>query len=223
MGAFDLFPTWYPQQDGPLFVGNLDHLFDEAGNQYPYEVWLDLEEGASPQRVLDAIQEANPPVNRWQVAAAELASERDRPERQGLLGFLSIGFIAAALLTVLGFLLYALFSYRQRFIELGILRAIGLSSGGMTSFLAWELAFLIASGLGLGTLLGVWTSEFFIPYLQVGSGPDVRIPPYQVQIAWPAIYRIWALFGVLFLVALIVLAARCCVCASSRRSAQQTT
>jgi putative ABC transport system permease protein len=207
VGTFDLFPTWYPQQDGPLFVGNLEHLFDEAGNQYPYEVWLSLVKGATAEGTLEAIQEANPLVSRWKVAAAELASERDRPERQGLLGFLSIGFIAAALLTVLGFLLYALFSFRQRFIELGILRAIGLSSGGMTAFLAWELAFLIVSGLALGTLLGVWTSQFFIPYLQVGSGPDVRIPPYEVQIAWPAIYRIWALFGALFVVALAVLAA----------------
>jgi putative ABC transport system permease protein len=207
VGTFDLFPTWYPEQDGPLFVGNLNHLFEEAGNQYPYEVWLNLEEGAKATGVLGAIREANPMVSRWDVAASEVAGERDRPERQGLLGFLSIGFVAAALLTVLGFLLYALFSFRQRFIELGILRAIGLSSGEMTSFLAWELAFLIAAGLGLGTLLGVWTSEFFIPYLQVGSGPSVRIPPYEVQIAWPAIFRIWALFGALFVIALVVLAA----------------
>ena len=32
-------------------------------------------------------------------------------------------------------------------IELGILRAIGLSAGQMTSFLAWELVFLIVTGL----------------------------------------------------------------------------
>ena len=42
VGTFDLFPTWYPEQDGPLFVGNLNYLFEEAGNQYPYEVWLNL-------------------------------------------------------------------------------------------------------------------------------------------------------------------------------------
>ena len=53
----------------------------------------------------------------------------------------------------------------------------------------------------------MWTSKFFIPYLQVGSGPGVRIPQYEVQIAWPTIYRIWALFGALFVIALVVLAA----------------
>ncbi len=188
-------------------MGNLNYLFEEAGNQYPYEVWLNLAGDANARTVLEDIREANPLVGQWEIAASEWAGERDRPERQGLLGFLSIGFVAAALLTVLGFLLYALFSFRQRFIELGILRAIGLSSGGMTVFLAWELAFLIIAGLGLGTLLGVWISQFFIPYLQVGSGPSVRTPPYEVQIAWPAIYRIWALFGGLFVIALAALAA----------------
>ena len=40
VGTFDLFPTWYPEQDGQLFVGDLNYLFEEAGNQYPYEVWV---------------------------------------------------------------------------------------------------------------------------------------------------------------------------------------
>jgi putative ABC transport system permease protein len=106
----------------------------------------------------------------------------------------------------LGFLLYALFSFRQRFIELGVLRAIGLSSGQMTIFLAWELAFLIFTGLIIGTLLGTWVSYLFIPYLQVGADVTTRIPPFLVEIAWPAIFRIYALFGLLFVGALFVLA-----------------
>jgi putative ABC transport system permease protein len=107
---------------------------------------------------------------------------------------------------VLGFLLYALFSFRRRTIELGILRAVGLSAGQMTSFLAWELVFLILTGLVVGTVLGAWMSSLFIPYLQVGIGPAARMPPFLVEIAWPAIFRIYALFGLMFVVALVVLA-----------------
>ena len=102
-------------------------------------------------------------------------------------------------------MLYAFFSFRQRYIELGVLRAVGLSSSQMIIFLAWELAFLIISGLTLGTFLGVWTSQLFIPYLQVGADITARTPPYLVEIAWPAIFRIHLLFGLLFLAALIVL------------------
>ena len=44
-------------------------------------------------------------------------------------------------------------------------------------------------------------SQVFIPYLQIGTGPAANVPPYQVEIAWSAIIRLYVLFGVLFLVA----------------------
>jgi putative ABC transport system permease protein len=77
----------------------------------------------------------------------------------------------------------------------------------MTAFLAWELAFLILGGLVAGTGLGTWVSELFIPYLQVGTGPSARVPPFVVEIAWPAVLRIYILFGLLFVAALGVLVA----------------
>ncbi len=202
VGTFDLFPTWYPSE-GPLFVGNLDYLFENAGGQFPYNVWLktasdadfkDLGNHSLSTRTLD-----------WTAPALKISAEQQLPERQGLFGLLSVGFSAAAVLTVLGFLLYALFSFRRRFIEFGVLRAVGLSGTQMTAFLGWELAFLILTGGVLGTGLGAFISKFFIPFLQVGVDEASRIPPYAVDIAWSAIFRIYALFGILFVVALVAL------------------
>jgi putative ABC transport system permease protein len=75
----------------------------------------------------------------------------------------------------------------------------------MTSFLAWELVFLIGIGGVAGTFLGAWVSDLFIPYLQIGADATSRTPPYLVEIAWPAVFQIYALFGLLFLVTLIIL------------------
>jgi putative ABC transport system permease protein len=206
-GGFDLFPTWYPEEDGPLFVGDLDHLFEQAGGQFPYDVWLKTATDVDYEQVVKGVSDLRLRVMDWDAPLLKVAAEQQRPERQGLFGLLSVGFVAAALLTVLGFLLYALFSFRRRFIELGILRAIGLSSGQMTAFLAWELAFLILVGVGAGTGLGAWVSGMYIPYMQVGTGAAARTPPFIVEIAWPAIFRIYALFGLLFVAALGGLAA----------------
>ena len=41
----------------------------------------------------------------------------------------------------------------------------------------------------------------------MGSGPAAFVPPFLVEIAWPAIFRIYALFGLLFVIALGALAA----------------
>lgn len=205
VGGFDLFPTWYPDEDGPLFVGNLDHIFEQAGGEFPYNVWLKTKSNVDYEEIVSYARSLDLRVLDWNAPLPNIAEEQQSPERQGLFGILSVGFGAAALLTVLGFILYALFSFRQRFIELGVLRAIGLSTGQMIIFLAWELAFLILTGVLLGTFLGAFVSELFIPFLQVGNEATALTPPFVVEIAWPAIFRIYALFGMLFVVALVVL------------------
>lgn len=212
VGAFDLFPGWYPEdQEGeysPLFVGNLDYLFQQAGGRFPYNVWLNTEPGADYEQVAQGVEDLGLNVVSWEAPLLKVVEEQQRPARQGLFGVLSVGFLAAAVLTVLGFLLYAFFSFRRRFIELGILRAIGLSSGQMTAFLAWELAFLILTGLIAGTGLGAGFSATLIRYLlQVGTDPVDRFPPVMPTIAWSAMTRIYVLFGLLFLAALGGLAA----------------
>lgn len=206
VGAFDFFPTWYPEEQW-LFVGNLDTLFENAGGEVPYHVWLETVSDVDYTALLDGVHDLHLRVIDWDAPPLTIEVEQRRPERQGLFGLLSVGFAAAALLTVAGFLLYALFSFQRRFIEMGMLRAIGLSSPQMTSFLAWELAFLILTGLIVGTGLGITISRLFIPYLQVGAEAAARIPPFVVEIAWPAILRIYAIFGLLFVLALGGLAA----------------
>jgi putative ABC transport system permease protein len=224
VGAFDLFPTWYPES-GDILVGNLEELFLKAGAEYPHEVWLGTAPDVDPETIVYAVrgfsilldQQAdqsklvqnglNTIVNDWSSADLNIRAEQRRPERQGLFGLLSVGFVASALLTVLGFLLYALFSFRRRSIEMGMLRAIGLSMQQMTSLLAAELAFLVLLGIGVGTALGVFASRLFVPFLQIGASAQSQYPPFQIQIAWLSIAQIYILFALLFFAALSALSA----------------
>jgi putative ABC transport system permease protein len=210
VGSFRLFPTWYGEVEGEedkqLFVGNLDYLFEQAGGETPYNVWVHAKPGVNYTNLGDLdLRQLNFRIVHWDAAYPRIVAEQQRPEQQGIFGFLFIGFAAAAILTVVGFLLYALFSYQRRFIELGVLRAGGLSRGQMATYLAFELVFLLFFGAVVGTALGAWISVQFIPYLQVGSEVTARIPPFQVIIAWPAIYQIYGLFALLFGVTLALL------------------
>jgi putative ABC transport system permease protein len=222
VGTFDLFPTWYPGK-GPFFVANLDYLYMSAGAEYPHEVWLRTVPGTDPEDIIYAVRGysvlldlqadqsrlvkngLNTFIGNWTSAEELILTEQERPERQGLFGLLSVGFIASALLTVLGFMLYALFSFRRRFIEMGMLRAIGLSVRQMTSMLAAELAALVLLGIGAGTLLGVFASQLFVPFLQIGADAAAQYPPFRIAIAWGSILEIYALFIALFVGALLVL------------------
>jgi putative ABC transport system permease protein len=222
VGTFDLFPTWYPES-GILMVGNLDEFFLRAGGEYPHEVWLATRNGIDPTNILYAVRGysilldrdadqnrlvedgLNTFVKSWASADRNIRAEQARPERQGLFGLLSVGFVASALLTVLGFLLYALFSFRRRFIEMGMLRAVGLSVRQMVSLLAAELAFLVLIGIGAGTVVGVFASRLFVPFLKIGAASQTLYPPFQVEIAWMSILQIYILFAILFMAALAVL------------------
>jgi putative ABC transport system permease protein len=219
VGSFELFPTWYPE-NGTTIVGNLEELFLRAGAEYPHEVWLRTLREADPEFIAYAVrgfsilldQQAdqsklvqnglNTIVKDWSSAELNIRAQQRRPERQGLFGLLSVGFVSSALLTVLGFLLYALFSFRRRFIEMGMLRAIGLSIRQMTSLLAAELAFLVLLGIGVGTALGVFASRLFVPFLQIGASTQSQYPPFQIEIAWFSIVEIYVLFALLFIAAL---------------------
>lgn len=224
VGSFKLFPTWYPE-NGPIIIGDLEELFLAAGAEYPHEVWLGTSRNADPETIAYSVRGfsimldpqadqsklvqngLNTIVKEWKSAELNIRAEQRRPERQGLFGLLSVGFVASALLTVLGFLLYALFSFRRRFIEMGMLRAIGLSMRQMTSLLAAELAFLVLLGIGVGTALAVFASRLFVPFLQIGASAQSQYPPFQIEIAWSSIAQIYVLFFVLFLAALAALSA----------------
>lgn len=203
-GVLDMFPTQYPE-DGAFFVGNLDYAFQQMGDEYPYDVWLATDGERPSEDVVTDLREIGFLLMNHDDARQMILEEQTQPARQGLFGMLSVGFLAAAGLTVLGFLLYAVFSFRQRFIELGVLRAIGLSVGQMAAFLAGEQLALIVTGAVAGTGLGVWASRLFIPFLQVRGGQHPHTPPFVVQVAWGDILQIYSVFGGMLLVGVAVM------------------
>jgi putative ABC transport system permease protein len=203
-GFVNLFPTLYPDE-GPIVVGNLDYAFDQQGGQYPYEVWLRLLDGTTREAVNAGTLEMGIKTFDRDYALDALLAYRERPERQGLFGLLSVGFVAAAFLTVLGFLFYAVLSFQRRFVELGMLRAIGLSARQLGALLAWEQALIISAGMLAGTLIGVTASDLFIPFLQVRGGTHPQTPPFVVQIAWDRIEMIYIVFGTMLLLAVLVM------------------
>ena len=213
VGSFKLWPSWYPNSKdaGTLIVANLDYLFENSGGQSPYDVWIKVKRGVNSSTLIPALRKVDTSAWSSDDVTDMLLGEQTRPERQGLFGMLSIGFLAAGLFTVLGFFLYAVFSFRRRFIELGVLRAIGLSAIQMAFSLAWEMALLLGLGIAAGTALGLAASRYYIPFLQVGPTDESRALPFIVTTDWSAIYALYGVLIVLFIVivaALVILLSR---------------
>ncbi len=198
-GVVDYWPTLWPDTER-FFVVNLDYLFDQIGAS-PYDVWAETDGVTPPQQIAEQLRERDFIVSRFVDARETALRLRDDPGRTGIFGILTVGFIVAALLTVLGFMLYSFLSAKRRMQQLGILRAMGLSIRQLISLFCFEQGFLIFLGMLVGTLLGVLTGKLFIPFLQIRSEAHAGIPKFVVMTAWDDITKIYVMFGVILAIA----------------------
>jgi putative ABC transport system permease protein len=204
VAAVDLWPGYYPQ-DGPIIVANLNYIFDQMGGQYPYDVWISHAGEAKLDNIVAGVRGLGIAVVDTRDAATLIAEEQAQPRRQGLFGLLSVGFIAAGALTLLGFLLSALIAARRRAIDLGVLRALGMSGSQVAIELVIEQVVLVAAGLGAGTGIGLLAARLVVPLLQVGAGPHPGTPFYPPQIAWDQVSIIYLVFAAALLLTLLAL------------------
>jgi hypothetical protein len=109
------------------------------------------------------------------------------PVALGVIGALGIGVAAAAAFAVVGFIVSAAVSARERVTEFALLRALGLSSGQLSGWLSLENATLAIISLIAGTALGLLVAWVALPFVTVTRSADTAFPPVEVTVPWTAI------------------------------------
>ena len=102
-------------------------------------------------------------------------SLRTDPVALGIIGALAIGFVAAAMFAVVGFIVSAAVSARERVTEFALLRALGLSSVQLSSWLSLENAVLAGVSLVTGSLLGLVIAWVVLPFTSWRRSPPVIV------------------------------------------------
>jgi len=115
-------------------------------------------------------------------------------------GVLNVGFIATGLMPGIGFVLYSFASLRRRFIQLGILQALGLSVAQLIGYLVLEQFMLMGLAIIFGASIGLLVSYMFLPFLQVGAGAGAMIPPFDILIGWAESSWLSIGFGIVLVV-----------------------
>ncbi len=198
LGIVNYFPTLDPRT-GFFAIMNLQPIFEIVGTPLPYDVWASLKPGADPQVVEDGVKAIGFPVVRWLDPELELRDAEAAPARRGVLGFLSIGFVASVVLTLVGAVIQSAASFRAQSLQLGTLRAMGLGGFSVGSYLILTQGMAATSGVLSGTAIGVGTTLLFLPLLDFSGG----LPPYMVRVAWSDIILVYSVFaGVLLFVTL---------------------
>jgi putative ABC transport system permease protein len=198
LGLVDYFPTLDPRTKF-FIIANIDPVFEAIGTELPSDYWMSLKPGADQAKVEAAVAEKGYPVIQWLNPQDALQEALSGAARRGVLGFLSVGFIASIVLTLVSSIIQNAASFKAQAVHLGSLQAMGLSNFAVSLYLFVSQGLAVSSGILGGTVIGAATTLLFLPLLDFSGG----LPPYLVRVAWGDIITVYALFaGVLFAVTL---------------------
>ncbi len=200
VGIVKYFPTLDPRTE-PFIITNLEPLFELATTYLQYDAWMALKPGANPDAVIAKATEMGYPVVTSKVTSEILRAAETAPARRGVLGFLSVGFIASIVLTLVGNIVQSAASFRAQAVQLGTLRAMGMGGASVAEYLILSQGLAVVSGIGGGTGIGALTTLLFLPLLDFSGG----LPPYQVRVSWTDILTVYVVFAsVLIFVTLLM-------------------
>jgi putative ABC transport system permease protein len=206
VGAYRYFPTVYEERQGrTAVIGNLDYLYNQLGATLIHNVWLRLEPDADPQAMMDHMYRTmRVYVQQWVDVREEMAEELANTERVGILGTLTIGFIAAAALSTVGLLLYSYASLQEKLFRLTIMRAIGLSLSQVTAQVIVEYVVVTLYGIASGAGVGLLAAWLYTPFFQATDQNVIHPPTLLPMLAWQETGQIAAIFGLTLIAAQLV-------------------
>jgi putative ABC transport system permease protein len=198
IGIVPYWPSEYPDES-PFLVANLDYIYDQAP-LVPYDVWLKMKPGEKTASIIPALQEKGIEIAKIEDMRSELAAQSKHPARGGVFGILSLGFLVTIIVSLAGYVLYWFFNLSSRIVQIGILRAMGLSRRQLTGMLLLEQLFTAGLSIGLGVMIGKITSWLFLPFLQTTENATRQIPPFHVVFSSVDTMRLSIVVGVMMLI-----------------------
>lgn len=171
----------------------------------PYQVWIDLDDDTTTQEFYNSIEDSDITPTMLNVKSQEIISEKTDPMLQGMNGALTMGFIIIMIMCIIGFLIYWILSIKSRTLQFGILRAMGMSYGGVIAMIIYEQ--LLVSGVSIFTaiFIGGIASDLFVPLFQSLYDASEQVPGFAVIPLRSDYLKLYAVIAIMLLTGFAVL------------------
>ncbi|MDY4519056.1 MAG: FtsX-like permease family protein [Candidatus Spyradocola sp.] len=191
------------EQDSYLIVANLTQV-QSAFGVTPYEVWIQTD-GGSTQFIYDYIESSGKKLRSFRDANAEIIEQKRDAVMQGTNGILTVGFIVALVLCTVGFLIYWILSIRQRALQMGIFRAMGMTLREILTMLINEQVWISGLSIAAGAGIGWAASQLYVPLIQIAYAASDQLVPLRIVMSAADNLRLFAVVGLVMAVCLCVL------------------
>ena len=204
----DYFPTLSPSGPG-FMVANLSALttyldmIDPGARHLPTELFVRTVTGQQQTALAAVSALVDTPELINSVMQEVDRSDVDPLITAGWRVMIPISAGVIVLVSALGYVVYLIsFGGRAR-IEIGALRAMGLSRAQLVGLLTIEHISIALVGIGLGTWAGFQMSRFMVTSLEVSEEGEEILPPFLLTTDWAFMAPVYALMIAIVVVALL--------------------
>jgi putative ABC transport system permease protein len=205
----DYWPTYNPHKDKDgkyqdMVIANFNYL-EQTLPITPYEVWIKKKTNATSQALYDDIKKKDLKIQEINDTSQQVIKNRNNPILQGVNGALTLGFMVTMVITAVGFLIYWIMSIRNRILQFGILRAMGLRLSELIQMLVLEQMLISLVAILIGAVIGSVTGNIFVPMLKLAFSTSDQVPPFKVMAYTGDYIKIYVIVAAIIAIGLIVI------------------
>jgi hypothetical protein len=226
-GVANYFPTINPGEK-PFVLMDLG-IFEAASNQHSpiplvgaNEIWIDLTstpghpdpdalDGLGGKvdtgQVLESMRGLGVSVREVFDADALVAERVDQPlVNAGWGALLVLLFLAVALATGSGVMLFSFLDTKERQTEYALLRTLGSSAGQLRGIVWFNLFLIVVCGVAMGTWVGQLIATSLLPLMEVAEEGERVTPPMALTTNWLSLAASYAVLALVTVVTVVWLA-----------------
>jgi putative ABC transport system permease protein len=210
-GFIDYWPSYNPNAiDGEnkayqgLVVANYS-LIQAQMRLEPYEIWMDLDDTTKHADIYADIEEKGLAVSEIIDRDQQVIQVKNDPMLQGINGTLTLSFVVTLFVSFMGFLIFWILNMKERTLQFGVLRAMGLSKQKLIAMLAFEQLLITGGAVAAGVLIGSVVNQITVPLLEYLYPKEQQVPPFYIYMDVSDYVKIFAVIGLMVVIGLIVL------------------
>lgn len=154
---------------------------DAVSANLPYEAWLNTTQNTAYFKQL-AIKNGGRVTNIVN-GAREIYISSINGVRQAINGSLTMGFISVMITALIGFTIYWIISIKNRTLQIGTMRALGMSLKQVNEMIFSEQSLICVLPIILGIVCGIGGGILFSPLFQSAFDIIGSMPPYTVSMS----------------------------------------
>lgn len=192
----------YRETENHLIVANLSQVQDVMGVR-PYSVWVRAKDGA--QFLYDYAETSGTRYAVFEDVDAKIVEMKNDPMIKSLNGVLTVGFIVALALCFIGFLMYWILSIRQRTLQFGIYRAMGMRMREILTMLFNEQLCISVLSIAVGAAVGHLAAKLYMPLIQIAYASSDSYLPLRTAVNAADTARLLMIVAVMLVVCMAIL------------------